>query len=92
MRETDECDVRLARERGLVRDQARHALAAVSVEARIERRRVAARQGIRPDRIQLELGVGQDAIERLLARVAGGTNDTDVRHLHSMHELSKLCG
>ena len=84
--QADDRHVGLAGERGRVRDQPRHAPAAVPVQARIEGACVLTGQRVGPDRVELELRVMEDAVERLLPGVPGGSDDRDVRHLHSMHE------
>ena len=65
-------------ERLRVRDE-RGQRAAVAVEARIERARGLTGERVGAERDELELRMGEHAVERLLTGVAGGADDADVR-------------
>ena len=81
MLEADEDDVGAACQRLLVRHEGGSPAAAVAREARIERRRALAGQRVRAEREEVELGVGEHTVERLLPGVAGGTDDGGERHV-----------
>jgi hypothetical protein len=91
VRQAEEGHVGLAGERRGVRDQPRDALAAVAVETWVEGGRILSGERVRADGIELELGVAQHAVERLLAGVAGSADDADVGHAHSMHKRLEIC-
>jgi hypothetical protein len=70
--QAEEENVGSARQRLRVRHERRQR----AVEAEIQRRRRFPRQGVRPERDDLELGVPEDTIERLLPRIAGATYES----------------
>ena len=77
VRQAEKGHVRAAGEGRVVRNEARHPATAVAVETGVERGRVASGERIRPDGMQLELGMPEHAIERLLAGVPGAADDAD---------------
>ncbi len=91
VREAEERDVGAGVQCRLVRDEPRHPAPAVAAEPRIERRRGLAGEGVRPECVQLECRVREDAVQRLLADVAGGADDGDARHSRIMHMRAILC-
>ena len=91
VRKTEERDVGARLQRRLVRDEPRHAAPAVASEPRVEHARCLAGQRVRPERVQLESRVCEDAVQGLLARVAGRASDGDARHPRIMHILAILC-
>ena len=70
--ETEEDDVGATRQRRVVRDEAGDPAPPVSAEPRVERVRGPPGERVRAEGIELEAGMGEDAVQRLLARVAGG--------------------
>ena len=69
VRQAEKGHIRAAGEGRVVGDEARHPATAVAVETGVERGRVASGERIRPDGVQLELGMPEHAIEGLLAGV-----------------------
>ena len=76
VREAEEDDVGAGRERLVVR----HERGQMPVQPQIERGRRLPGERIRAERDDLELGVCEHAVERLLAGVAGAADDGGGRH------------
>src|SRR5207245_4514474 len=89
--EADEDDVGAALQGRLVRDEVRDPLAAVPVQAGIELGGAPAGEAVRADGVQVELGMREHAVERLLPRIAGGTDDGCIRHTLIMQIVRVLC-
>ena len=82
--EAEEDDVRAARERLVVRDEGGGRRGAVAGEPRVERGGGLPGERVGAERGQLEPGVGEHAVERLLAGVPGRPEDCSAHGLRIM--------
>jgi len=80
MREADERHVGAAREGRIVRDETGDPAAAVTAEPWVENDRRLARQRVRAQRVELERGMREYPVERLLTRVPRRTHDSHCWH------------
>ena len=78
--EADEDEVGAASQRLLVRNERGRPAGPVAGEAGVESARGLPGERVRAEREQVELGVREDAVERLLPGVAGSADDGRVRH------------